>query len=84
MGKKIKAGFMFIELLLVLGVIMFIASAVFKSYLKKPSINQETQKVMIGQGIDTTSSRAIIDSTNKKLQDIQGQYMKELDKIKIE
>jgi len=79
--RKIKAGFMFIELLLVLAIIMFIAFKVFNLYFKKPSFNKETQKVISEQGIDTTSSKSIIDSTKKKLQDIQGQHMEELGNI---
>jgi len=79
--RKIKAGFMFIELLLVLAITMFIAFKVFKLYFKNPSLNKETQRVISEQGIDTTSSKSIIDSTKKKLQDIQGQHMEELGNI---
>ena len=76
--RKIKTGFMFIELLLVLTIIMFIAFKVFKLYFKNPSLNKETQRVISGQGIDTTSHKSIIDSTKKKLQGIQDQYMEKL------
>ena len=75
---------MFIELLLVLAIIMFVAFTVFKLYFKKPSLNKETQRVISEQGIDTASSRSIIDSTQKKLQDIQGQRMEELGNTKDE
>ena len=71
--RKIKAGFMYIELLLVLAIIMFIAFKVFELYFKNPPLNKETQGVASEQGIDTTSGKSIIDSTKKKLQDIQGQ-----------
>jgi uncharacterized protein YneF (UPF0154 family) len=76
--KKTKTGFMFIELLLVLVIIMFIAFKVFNVYFKNPSLNKETQRVISGQGIDTTSYKSIIDSTKKKLQDIQDQHMEKL------
>ena len=79
--KKIKAGFMLIELLVVLAIIMFIASKAFKSYFTKPSLDQETQKVISKQGIDTTSYQSLVDSSKKKLQDIQKQHTQELDKI---
>lgn len=69
---KIKTGFMLIELLLVLAIIMFLAFKVFKLYFKRPSLNKETQRVISEQGIDTTSSKSIIDSTRKKLEDIQN------------
>lgn len=80
--SKLKAGFMFIELLLVLAIVMFTAFKVFNLYFKKSPFNKETQRVISEQGIDTTSSKSIIDSTRKKLQDIQSQHMDELDKIK--
>jgi len=76
-----KTGFMLIELLVVLAIIMFIAFKVFNVYFKKPSLDKETQKVISGQGIDTTSYQSVIDSSKKKLQDIQDQHMKELNNI---
>ena len=79
--KRIKAGFMFIELLVVLAIIMFIASKAFKSYFMKPTLDKETQKVISEQGIDTTSYQSVIDSSKKKLQDIQDKHMKELNNI---
>jgi shikimate kinase len=81
-SKKRKTGFMFIELLLVLAIIMFLAFKVLKLYFKGPSLNKETQGVISEQGIDTTSSKSIIDSTRNKLEDIQNQHIDELNKIK--
>ncbi len=81
-SKKRKTGFMFIELLLVLAIIMFLAFKVFKLYFKKSSLNKETQQVISEQGIDTTSPKSIIDSTRNKLKDIQNQRADESDKIK--
>ncbi len=78
--RKVRAGFMFIELLLVLAVIMFIAFKVFKSYFKSPSLNKEAQRVISEQGIDATNYKSIIDSTKKKLRDIQDQRMENLSK----
>lgn len=79
---KVQAGFMFLELLLVLVIIMFIAFKVFESYSKKPVLNKETEKVMSEQGIDTTSYKSIIDSTKSKLEDIQNRRVDQLDTIK--
>ncbi len=83
--RKLKAGFMYIELLLVLAIIMFIASKVFNLYFNKSPLNKETQRVISTQGIDTASSQSIVSSTKKKLQDIQSQEnqrMNELGNIK--
>jgi uncharacterized protein YneF (UPF0154 family) len=79
--RKIKTGFMFIELLLVLAIIMFIAFKVFKLYFKNPSLNKETQRVISEQGIDTTSYKSTIDSTRDKLENIQNKHFDELNKL---
>ena len=79
--KKIKTGFMFIELLLALVIIMFIAFKVFDFYFKKPSLDKEAQEMISEQGIDTTNYKSFIDNTQKKLQDIQDQRMEMLGNI---
>ena len=80
--KKIKTGFMLIELLVVLAIIMFIVFKVFNLYFMKPSLNKETQKVISEQGIDTANYKSLIDSTRNKLRDIQNQHNDELNQIK--
>jgi len=77
--KTTRAGSMLIELLLVFAVIAFIVIKVLGSY-HKPSLNKETQKVMSGQGIDTTSYGAIKSSINTKLKDIQAKHLDDLDR----
>ena len=79
--RKIKAGFMFLELLLVLAIIIFVGFKVFKLYSKNYSINQETQKVTSEQGIDTASHRSTLDSARDKLQDLQDKHFDDLGKI---
>jgi flagellar biogenesis protein FliO len=79
--SKLKAGFMFIELILVLAIIMFIAFKVFKLYFKHSPLNQETQRVISEQGINTATYKSIIDSTKDKLGDIQSKHFDELNKI---
>ena len=79
--RKIKAGFMFLEILLVLAIIMFIAFKVFKLYFKNPPIDKETQRVITEQGINTTTYKSIINSTKDKLEDIQNKHIDELNKI---
>ncbi len=70
--RKVKAGFGFIEILLALAIIAFIAYKVFNVYFKKTSLDKDTQKIISEQGIDTTSSKSTIDSTRDKLKDIQS------------
>lgn len=80
--RKFKAGFMLIELLVVLAIIMFIAFKLFNVYFKKPVLNKETEKIISEQGIDTTSYKSIIDSTKSKLEDIQNKHNDQLNQIK--
>lgn len=80
--KKIKTGFMLIELLVALAIIMFIVFKVLSPHFIKPSLDKETQKVISEQGIDTTSYKSTIDSTRNKLRDIQKQHDDELNQIK--
>jgi len=79
--KKTKTGFMFIALLLVLAIIMFMALTVTKLYRKPPSLDQETQRVIAEQSIDTTSDESTVDSTREKIEDIQNKHSDELNKI---
>ena len=86
--EKVKAGFMFIELLLVLAIIMFILFKIFNLYFKKIPLEKDNQKFIkeqqfiIEHDIDIRSPKSIVDSTRTKLQDIQKQHLKELDDIK--
>jgi hypothetical protein len=81
--RAARTGFMFLELLLAAAVVMFLAFAVFKLYFKQPytNINKETQKVILEQGIDTTSYKSTVDSTRSKIEDIQNKHFEELNKI---
>ena len=78
---KVKTGFMFIEFLLVLAVVMFIVLKIFKLYFNNPSLNKETQRVVSEQSIDTTSYKSTIDSVKNKVEDIQNKHFDELEKI---
>lgn len=80
--RKLKSGFMFLELLLVLAIIMFIAYKVINMYVKKPALNKEAQKISTEAGIDTSSYKSIVNSTKDKLNDIQNKRMDDLNNIK--
>ena len=70
--KKANNGFAYIELLVVLAIIAFIAIKLLNNYYKKPSIDKETQKVVSEQGIDTASPRSIVDSVKNTLQNAKN------------
>jgi len=70
--KKANNGFAYIELLVVLAIIAFIAIKLLNNYYKKPSIDKETQKVVSEQGIDTTSYSSIVGSVKNTLQNAKN------------
>ena len=76
--NKHKRGFMFIEPLLVVAIIMFVLFQLFKIYLKKPTINKDAQKFIAEQGVDVTNYKTITDTTRKQIQDLQAQYTEKL------
>ncbi len=78
--KNTRAGSMLIELLVVFAIIAFIVIKMLNNY-NKPSLSKDTQKVMAGQGIDTTNYGTIKSSVKSKLKDIQAKQREELDKI---
>ena len=71
MKTRSRAGFAFIELLLVLLTIVFLYYLISKFHLGKPLLNKEVEQTLVQQGINTTSYKTIVDSTKAKLADIQ-------------
>jgi competence protein ComGC len=76
--NKHKRGFMFIEPLLVVAIIMFVFFQLFKIYFKKPAINKDAQKFIAEQGVDATNYKTITDTAKKQIQDLQAQYTEKL------
>lgn len=75
--NKHKRGFMFIEPLLVVAIIMFVLFQLFKIYFK-PAINKDAQKFITEQGVDATNYKTITDTAKKQIQDLQTQYTEKL------
>jgi hypothetical protein len=82
--RRTKAGLMFIELLVAAAIILFVAFNLIKLYSKNTSINKETQKLLSGSGIDTTTYKTTIDSTKNKIADIQNKHFEELNRLEEE
>ena len=76
--NKHKRGFMFIEPLLVVAIIMFVLFQLFKIYLKKPVINEDAQKFITEQGMDATNYKTILDSARKQIQNVQTESAEKL------
>jgi len=82
MIRKQLNAFIFIEILLVLAIILFLGHKLLNVYFKQPSIDPETNKALIEQGIDTTNYKTTTDSVRSKIQNIQKQHLDQLNEIK--
>jgi peptidoglycan hydrolase CwlO-like protein len=72
----------FFALLGVLAALVIIFILCYIVYSKKtPFINKSTQKVLTEEGIDTSNYQATIDSTKKKIEEINKQYEEQLNNL---
>ncbi len=77
-GKK---GASFIELLLALGIVIFLYYFATKLYIKKPSLDKNTQKALTEQGIDTSSEKSTLESVTDRISEINKQEMERAKKL---
>jgi prepilin-type N-terminal cleavage/methylation domain-containing protein len=77
-----RAGFTFIEMILALGIVLFLAYTLLNFNFNRPVLDEETKKAVAEQGIDTANYKTTIDSTRSKIQDIQKQRIDGLNGIK--
>lgn len=82
MKRKRIDGFGFVEILVVLAIILFLGYKLLNFYFKQPSINPETNKALIEQGIDTTNYKTTADTVRSKIENIQKQHIDQLMDIK--
>lgn len=64
---QFKKGFALLELLLVISIVLFIFFKIFNLYLKKTSIDAETEKSLSDAGSDTRNYKTVLDSTKEKV-----------------
>jgi len=62
-----------IGLLLTAVMIAFLCYIMMKVYVKGPSMDKKTKEILEEESIDTSSSKGILDSTKKKIEDINKQ-----------
>ncbi|MDD5730215.1 MAG: hypothetical protein PHN57_03695 [Candidatus Omnitrophica bacterium] len=77
--------FTLLEILLVLVIVSIVARKVFTTYLKKPSLDKNAENFVHEQGINTSSHKAVLESTKEKIRDINKQLEKqnqEMDELK--
>lgn len=81
---RYKKGASFIELLLAAGIVIFLYYIATKVYIKNPSLNKDTQKVLTEQGIDTSGGKSTLDSVTDKINEINKKQLeraKELEEL---
>lgn len=70
---KIKKGFALIEITISLVIIAILYYIVANTYFKKTKMDKETERALSEHGIDTSSSKAFIESTKNKVEEINKQ-----------
>ena len=74
--QNLKGVFLSIlGLILSLAIILIFSYMILNSYFKSPVLNKEAEKSLSEQGIDTSSHKAILDSTKERVQDINKQIL---------
>jgi len=68
---------MYIGLLFAVAIILILCYHLFKSYYKKPILDDSTEKSLSSQGIDTSSYHSIVDDTRRKVKDIEKKLLEQ-------
>ena len=78
MKKIFTRGSMFtlIEIIIVTAIIAFLAAKLLKTNFLSPATNKTLKEQYQGQGIDTSTPKTIVDSTRKKIDEINQQAAK--------
>ena len=66
-----KSGFGLLEIVLVAAIVIISMLMLINLYVKKPMVDQETDKALREQNIDTSNYKTTLDSVRRKVQDIQ-------------
>ena len=82
MKEKQIRSFSFIEIIIVLAIILFLGHKLLNFYFKQPSIDPETNKALIEQGIDTTNYQTTANTVRNKIENIQKQHLDQFNEIK--
>ncbi|MBM3253868.1 MAG: hypothetical protein FJZ16_06430 [Candidatus Omnitrophica bacterium] len=77
-GKK---GASFIELLLALGIVIFLYYLATKLYIKKPSLDKNTQKALTEQGVDISSGKSTLENITDKISEINKKQLERAKKL---
>jgi hypothetical protein len=74
-----KKGFAFIEILLALGIVLFLYYFLAKVYMASSAGDKNTKKILTEQGIDTSGGKSTLQAVTDKIHDLNE---KELERAK--
>ncbi|MFC1708558.1 hypothetical protein ACFL2J_00665 [Candidatus Omnitrophota bacterium] len=70
-----KRGFVLLELLLFAAIVFSLCYYAIKAYLKSSPVDKKTQEILSEQGVDTSSHKAVLDSTKSRINDLNNQIL---------
>ncbi len=80
-GNK-KNGFLsLLGLILTVGIIIFLCYLAVNTYFHKPVVDKESRDALAEQGIDASSRQAVLESTKRKIADINKEANHRADEI---
>lgn len=66
-------GFGLLEVFLVAIVLFFLSFFAIKTYLKRPALDESTQKTLTEQGFGASSQQAVLESARERIKDYNKQ-----------
>lgn len=80
-GNKKKGFLSLLGLILTVGIIIFLCYLSINTYLKKPVVDKKSRDALAKQGIDTSSQQAVLESTKRRIADINKKANRRADEI---
>ena len=70
-----------LELILVLAIMLFLGIKALNAYFKKPAMDENSEKILSEQGIDTSNYSTIVNSARTQVQYINNRMIKRTDAL---
>jgi hypothetical protein len=70
-----RTSFTLLGLILAMAIIFILSYMILNIYFKIPILNKNLEKSLSEQGIDTSSHKAMIDTTRGRIQDLNRQLL---------
>lgn len=73
--QLVNRGFGLLEVLLVAIMLFLLSFFAIRTYFKKPTLDESTQKTLSEQGIDVSSQQAVLESARERIKDYNKQIL---------